>query len=58
MTRLDSPTTLWAWILPYLCLQVSAEVDPIITKGSHFFYKTNGTAFFVSSDAHLLEGQS
>lgn len=31
-----------------LALYVQAEVDPIVIKGSHFFYQTNGTAFFVS----------
>ena len=36
----------------YICLTslvgyIVAEIDPIIVKGTHLFYKTNGTAFFV-----------
>jgi len=39
---------LWATWLVALLPFANAELDPILIKGSHFFYKTNGTAFFVS----------
>ncbi|KAF2676957.1 glycoside hydrolase family 72 protein [Lentithecium fluviatile CBS 122367] len=36
------------WLFLISLLQFGqAEVDPIVIKGSHFFYKTNGTAFFI-----------
>jgi hypothetical protein len=38
----------WATWLVVLLPFAQADVDPIVIKGSHFFYKTNGTAFFVS----------
>ncbi|KAF2246398.1 carbohydrate-binding module family 43 protein [Trematosphaeria pertusa] len=31
----------------HLALFSTAELDPIVIKGSHFFYKTSGSAFFV-----------
>ena len=30
----------------------SAAVDPIVIKGSKFFYKTNGTQFFMKGVAY------
>ncbi|KAF2109351.1 Glucanosyltransferase-domain-containing protein [Lophiotrema nucula] len=35
------------WVIVALLDNVVAEADPIIVKGSHFFYKTNGTQFLV-----------
>ena len=29
-----------------------ADVDPIVIKGSKFFYKTNGTQFFMKGIAY------
>jgi 1,3-beta-glucanosyltransferase GAS1 len=31
---------------------VVADVDPIVIKGSKFFYKTNGTQFFMKGVAY------
>ncbi|OBT90865.1 hypothetical protein VE02_00453 [Pseudogymnoascus sp. 03VT05] len=35
-----------------LVSSVKASVDPIVIKGSHFFYKTNGTEFFIKGIAY------
>lgn len=34
---------------------VFADVDPIVIKGSKFFYKTNGTQFFIQGIAYQRE---
>lgn len=34
---------------------VSAQIDPIVIKGSKFFYKTNGTQFFMKGVAYQQE---
>ncbi|KAL1956177.1 hypothetical protein VTO42DRAFT_7524 [Malbranchea cinnamomea] len=34
---------------------VSAELDPIVTKGQKFFYKSNGTEFFMRGIAYQQE---
>ena len=34
---------------------VYADVDPIVVKGSKFFYKTNGTQFFIQGVAYQRE---
>ena len=36
---------------------VDAELDPIVVKGSHFFTKTDGKAFFVSQIPDLCSGE-
>ncbi|KFY08863.1 hypothetical protein V492_05844 [Pseudogymnoascus sp. VKM F-4246] len=38
-----------------LVSSVKADVDPIVIKGSHFFYKTNGTEFFIKGVAYQQE---
>ncbi|KFY75751.1 hypothetical protein V499_04307 [Pseudogymnoascus sp. VKM F-103] len=38
-----------------LVSSVKADVDPIVIKGSHFFYKTNGTEFFIKGIAYQQE---
>ncbi|KAF2475933.1 uncharacterized protein BDR25DRAFT_278699 [Lindgomyces ingoldianus] len=38
---------LWPWFLFIVSSCVLAEVDPIVIKGSHFFYKTNGSEFII-----------
>ncbi|KIM98324.1 carbohydrate-binding module family 43 protein [Oidiodendron maius Zn] len=35
-----------------LATTVLADVDPIVIKGSHFFYKTNGSEYFVQGVAY------
>jgi hypothetical protein len=37
---------------------VNAAVDPIVIKGSHFFYKTNGTEFFIKGIAYQQDVNS
>jgi hypothetical protein len=37
---------------------VLADLDPIIVKGSKFFFKTNGTQFFMRGIAYQREYQS
>jgi len=32
-----------------------AQLDPIVIKGSKFFYKTNGTQFFMKGVAYQRE---
>jgi hypothetical protein len=32
-----------------------ADIDPIVIKGSKFFYKTNGTQFFIQGVAYQRE---
>jgi hypothetical protein len=34
---------------------VLADVDPIVISGSKFFYKTNGTQFFIQGVAYQRE---
>jgi hypothetical protein len=38
-----------------LVTAASAAVDPIVIKGSKFFYKTNGTQFFMKGIAYQRE---
>jgi hypothetical protein len=38
-----------------LASTVLADVDPIVIKGSKFFYKTNGTQFFIQGVAYQRE---
>lgn len=37
---------------------VSAAIDPIVIKGSKFFYKTNGTQFFMNGIAYQRTSSS
>ncbi|KUJ13897.1 uncharacterized protein LY89DRAFT_149451 [Mollisia scopiformis] len=34
-------------VVIFLAALVSATVDPVVIKGSHFFYQTNGSEFFI-----------
>lgn len=34
---------------------VAADLDPIVVKGAKFFYKTNGTEFFIQGVAYQRE---
>lgn len=34
---------------------LAVDVDPIVIKGSKFFYKTNGTQFFIQGVAYQRE---
>lgn len=34
---------------------VVADLDPIVVKGAKFFYKTNGTEFFIQGVAYQRE---
>ncbi|KAL3427450.1 glycolipid anchored surface protein [Phlyctema vagabunda] len=41
-----------------LALGVSATLDPIVIKGSKFFYSSNGTQFFIKGVAYQADGSS
>lgn len=59
MFKAASLSVLWrAALLVELFSIAKAEVDPIIIKGAHFFYKTNGSAFFVGVSSNIYMGST
>ena len=48
--RMKAFAVLLRWVVLFVFVSsVTAGIEPIEIKGSHFFFKNNGTALFVSS---------